>query len=195
MPTVLMVVAPKDFRDEELLETRAVLEGHGYEVKIASERTKIAAGMLGARVDIDTDIHDVDAADFIALVFVGGAGAEGYFKSAKALNLARQANKQGKVVGAICIAPSILANAGVLRGKRATSWPSERSNLEKKGATWLDEAVVTDGNIVTACGPKAARAFGEAIVSALEATKLEPEARERHLEGEGRHRRKRHGLY
>ena len=190
-----MVVAPKDFRDEELFETKAVLEGHGYKVDVASEKVETARGMLGAEVDVDTDLHDVDVADFLAILFVGGSGAEGYFKSAKALNLARKANKQGKVVAAICIAPSILANAGILKGKRVTSWIDEKKNLRAKGATWLEEAVVTDGNIVTACGPKAARAFGEAIVKAIEATKLEPEARERHLEGEGRQRRKRHGLY
>lgn len=190
MATVLMVVAPKDFRDEELVEPREVLELHGYDVEIASEKVETAKGKLGEEVDVDTDLHDVDSADLIALVFVGGSGSKKYFTNAKALLLAKEAAEQGKVVAAICIAPSILANAGVLKGKRATSYPSERANLEAKGATFVEQNVVTDGNVITACGPEAARAFGEAIVKALAQSKLEPEARERHKEGKGRHKRK-----
>jgi len=195
MADILMVVAPKNFQDEELFEPKEVFELHGYDVTIASEKTEVAVSKLGEEVDIDTDIHDVDVADFVAIVFVGGSGCVRYFDNAKALKLAKDACEQGKITAAICIAPTILANAGVLKGKRATSYETARASLEAKGAEWLEQDVVVDGNIVTANGPDAARAFGEAIVKLLSGSKPEPEARERHKEGEGRHRRKRRGLY
>ncbi|MEM7813723.1 MAG: DJ-1/PfpI family protein [Candidatus Aenigmatarchaeota archaeon] len=195
MADILMVIAPKNFRDEELLEPKEVFELHGYDVAIASEKAETAKGKLGTEVDVDADLHDVDAADFVAIVFVGGGGCAQYFDNAKALDLAKKAADQGKVVAAICIAPTILANAGVLKGKRATCYETARASIEAKGAKFVDEPVVVDGSIVTANGPEAARAFGEAIVKVLSGAKPEPEARERHKEGEGRHRRKRHGRY
>jgi addiction module HigA family antidote len=90
-----------------------------YDVKVASEKVETATGSLGVQVAVDADIHSVETADFIGLVFVGGRGAERYFKDPKVMLLVQQAVKQGKVVAGICIAPSILANAGVLKGKKA----------------------------------------------------------------------------
>lgn len=190
MATILMVVAPQDFQEEELKAPKAVFEDHGYSVKIASEKVQSAKGRHGEAIDVDADIHDVDAADFVAVVFVGGRGARVYFDNAKALNLARQAAEQGKTVGAICVAPTILANAGLLKGRRATSFKTEKARLVKSGADWVEEDVVVDGNIITARGSTVARAFGEAIAKALNEPEREPLERERHMEGRGHNKRK-----
>jgi protease I len=73
----------------------------------------------------------------------------------------------GRPVAAICLSPPVLARAGVLAGKRATTFPAERAIVELKrgGATYVEEPVVQDGIIVTANGPEAATAFGEALAS------------------------------
>jgi protease I len=84
------------------------------------------------------------------------------------LNLASSARDQDVIVGAICLAPKILANAGILEGKNATVFPDSESiaYLESKGATYTEEEVPRDGNIITASGPEASEAFADAVVAA-----------------------------
>ena len=84
-----------------------------------------------------------------------------------ALSLAQKFYNAGKITAAICIAPVILANAGLLNGKKATSFPSEENALEDKGAAFTGNPVEADGLIVTAEGPKAARDFGKKIAQLL----------------------------
>ena len=167
--SVLMIIAHQRFRDEELLHTRDVLLKRGARVKVASTNLVPAKGMLGATVKPDMLVARVDPAAYDAVIFVGGAGAEAYFEDRTALALARAAHRNGKVVAAICIAPSILANAGILEGKLATVWDGPRyvAILKKKGARYTAEPVTVDGKIITANGPGAARKFGEAVAAAL----------------------------
>lgn len=164
---VLMVIAPENFRDEEYLTPKEVLEGYGAEITTASKGVETAKGMLGATAKVDMDIDDANAKSYDAVIFVGGTGASIYFDDSKAHSIAKEAHNSGKIVCAICIAPSTLANAGMLDGKKATAWSSEQSNLESKGATYTGESVTQDGNIITANGPTAAKAFGEKIAEAL----------------------------
>ncbi|MBW2971655.1 DJ-1/PfpI family protein [Candidatus Woesearchaeota archaeon] len=164
---ILMVIAPEGFRDEEFLEPKKVFEGAGAEVTVASKGVKVAKGKLGATADVDMDISEASADDYDAVVFIGGPGAAVYFDDPVALNLAQKSYNSGKVTAAICIAPSILANAGVLDGKQATSFESESRNIEAKSAGYTGKPVTVDGKIVTANGPAAAKKFGEAIVKLL----------------------------
>lgn len=164
---VLMVVAPKNFRDEELFSPKKVLEEKGIEVEIASKGVREALGMLGGKTAVGKDIIEVKVEDYQGIVFVGGAGASVYFDDKTAQSLAKEAFQKGKVVGAICIAPSILANSGILEGKKATSFPSEEENLKSKGAIYTGEGVTVEGRIITAQGPSYARDFGEALAKAL----------------------------
>jgi protease I len=170
MKKVLMVVAPVDFRDEECMEPKKVFEEKGFQVTIASNLNPgdEAKGMLGGRIIVDINIKDIKTDQYDAIVFVGGSGSTVYFNNKVALKIAKDAYEKGKIIGAICIAPSILANAGVLKGKRATSYPSERQNLTKKGAMYIEEPVVVDGNVVTANGPKSATSFGKEITKLIE---------------------------
>jgi protease I len=164
---VLMIVAPKNFRDEELLRPKEILEKAKANVTIASKGVKTAKGMLGSSVSVDLDLSQVNVKDYDAVVFVGGTGAEIYFNDSQALKIAKEAYEQGKVVAAICIAPSILANAGILERKKATAFPSEASNLEANGSIYTGEAVTVEGRIITAKGPEAAVQFGNSIAKAL----------------------------
>lgn len=164
---VLIIIAPSNFRDEELFLPKEVLESAGVKVTIASKTTGTIIGKLGGRAEAELALKDADASDYDAVVFVGGPGASAYFNDRTALELAKDASRNGKLIAAICIAPSILANAGLLSGKRATAFPSEEGNLKAKGATYTNEPVTTDRKIITANGPAAAREFGEAIVDAI----------------------------
>jgi len=167
MTMVLLVVAQNGFRDEEYFKPKAILEAAGYSVKTASARAGIARGKLGGTAKVDAALADIKVDDYAGIVFVGGPGAADYFNDKTALNLARDAYQKGKVVGAICIAPAILARAGILRGKKAAVFSSEKETLKKEGANYQDLPVVVDGKIVTASGPEAAEEFGKELVKTL----------------------------
>jgi protease I len=110
-------------------------------------------------------LSDVHAADYDAIVFVGGYGYD--MNDPESYRVAQEAAAEGKVLAAICVAPITLAKAGVLKGKRATaSFPG--SMLEAEGATYTGTTVERDGLIITANGPAAARLFGQTIAAALE---------------------------
>lgn len=164
---VLMIVAPVNYRDEELNEPREIFNKAGCKVTIASKGVNSAKGMMGGSTPVAIDISEVNVKEYDAVVFVGGSGASVYFKDRTALNIAKEAVSAGKVVGAICIAPSILANAGVLSGKNATSFPSEADNLRAKGANYTGDSVTVDSGIITGKGPEAAKEFANRIVEAL----------------------------
>lgn len=163
---VLMVIAPRDFRDEEYYHPKQVFENKGFAVTtVSTEREAISK--FGARQKTDWKTHEVKPEDYDAIVFVGGPGAEVYFNDKTALNLAKSFFSAGKATTAICIAPSVLANSGILKGKRATCFESEAENLRAKGAEYTGEPVTVDGNVVTANGPRAAKDFGEAVAKLL----------------------------
>lgn len=160
----LFIIAHENFRDEELFVPKSVLEKDGYQVIIASSSTGKAKGALGGVAKPDILLKDANVSEYRIIVFVGGAGASEYWDDPLAHNISREAVKQGKILGAICIAPVTLANAGVLTGKKATVFGSETARLKSKGAVCTGKNVESDGNIVTASGPQAAEAFGEALI-------------------------------
>jgi protease I len=164
---IVMIIAPSRFRDEELFQPKDIFHNLGYYTMIASKEPGLAVGMLGGTADAKLNYKDVSAEDFDAVVFVGGAGASVYFNDPVAHKIAQDFAQQKKVIAAICIAPSIIANAGILKGKQATSYGSESLNLRSKGAFYVNEDVVIDKNIITAKGPQAAEAFGRAVAKAL----------------------------
>jgi protease I len=164
---VVMVIAKNKFRDEEYLEPRKALESEGAHITVASSSLDPAVGMLGLTVKPDVLIGGVSEADYDGIVFVGGGGAAEYFDSPVAHGLARSFYDHGKLTSAICIAPATLANAGILKGKKATAFPSSESALRSHGASIVKEDVIADGRIVTAVGPQAARKFGQKLVEVL----------------------------
>ncbi len=164
---ILMIIASKDFRDEEFLKPKEIFEKNGFKVVVASSSLNPSKGMLGTEVKPDILLGNVNLKDYKAVVFVGGVGAKEYFNNPVALKLAQDAERENKVIGAICIAPRILAEAGLLKGKKATVWSSETKEIEAKGAIYTWQDVEIDGNIVTASGPHAAEKFGKEIVTMI----------------------------
>jgi protease I len=167
---ILMVLSPQQYQEEELNVPRDYFQNRGYSVVLASKGVKTATGMSGESIDVDLDLKNVKLSDYIAVVFVGGEGIYSLklHEDPDYQALAKSAIAQKKLTGAICLGPWILADAGLLKGKRAIA--SETDHIKSKGAIVSDEVVVQDGNIITGNGPSASQEFAEAIVSVLEAS-------------------------
>ncbi len=164
---VVMIIAEKDFRDEELLDPKRILEEQGASVTLASTALRPATGMFGKEAKPDILVSEINVDEYDAIIFVGGSGASQYWNDPTAHRIAREAVQKEKILCAICIAPVTLANAGVLSGKKATVWASERGKLEAKGAAYTGNSVETVGKIITGSGPQAAEEFGRAVATAL----------------------------
>jgi len=167
MKSALLVIAQREFRDEEYAEPKRVLEARGAVVTTASAVPGNAVGKLGMNVVAETSVAEARTTEWDAVVFIGGAGAAGYFDDPDALALARETKERGAVLGAICIAPSILARAGLLEGLQATAFASQEADLREHGALWTGDPVTADGLVVTANGPEAAAQFGNRLAELL----------------------------
>lgn len=167
MKTVVLIIAEKIFRDEEYQVPKDILSKAGVNVVTASTTTGEAVGKLGLKVNPDILVSQIDIDKLDALIFIGGGGAEQYFHDPLAHRLAREALEKDKVLGAICVAPVILANAGLLKGKKATVFPSGADTVKKGGATYTGGDVEIDGKLITGCGPEAAEKFGMELVRML----------------------------
>ena len=169
MVKALLVIAPK-FRDEELFHTKEELEYAGVETIIASKSIGVITGMLGGTAQAEKILSGVNTNDYDVIVFIGGSGSSIYYNDLDARTLVKRAVDDGKVLAAICIAPGILANAGVMKGKKATIWDGDGAHsvlLTEKGAVYTGESITVDGKIITANGPSAAHDFGKRIVEVL----------------------------
>ncbi|MBU2579182.1 DJ-1/PfpI family protein [Patescibacteria group bacterium] len=166
---IAMVIAFQDFQDEECFIPRSIFLEQGAMVKIVSDEKGEAVGVFGGAINVDLVFDELNVSDFDAIIFVGGGGAAKYIENDKCHCVARSAISENKILGAICIAPAILARAGVLKNKKATAWSSSMDKsivkiLKNEGAIYQDDAVVVDEKIITANGPQSARQFAQAIV-------------------------------
>lgn len=165
---VLFIIASKNFRDEELIEPRKIVEGYKAKTILASNNLGTATGMLGSKVTPNLILEKVNVNDYNAIVFVGGSGSTIYWNNKTALNIAKEANLKGKVVASICLGSGTLANAGIFKGKNATGWPDTEELVERNGGVYTSNDVEVSGRIISAKGPTAAKKFGEALAKALE---------------------------
>ncbi len=166
----IAMLVEEDFEDVELTEPQAVLKEAGAEVVIVGSSSKKTYRGKRSRTEIvaDTIADDVSVDDYDALVVPGGYAPDKMRLHPAMVDLARRMNEAGKVIAAVCHGPQLLISAGIVRGRRMTSYASVAVDLENAGAIWVDEAVVVDGNLITSRKPADLAEFNEAIISALE---------------------------
>ena len=162
-----LIIGSQDFRDEELFETKRILDAALVQTVIASTKTGVIQGVLGNVAEATIPVNRLKVDDYDAIIFIGGPGAAEYANSPAIMNMVRETVRKGKVLAAIGVAPTILANANVLAGVRATSFLSERDRLIQAGAIYTVLPVEWERSIITATGPLAAVQFGRAITNAL----------------------------
>jgi len=164
---VVMIIPSCDFRDEELLIPKQRLEEQGAKVIIASSKLGKVTGMLGATAEPEILFTQIKIEEYDCIIFVGGSGSTEYFNNSDAHKICKEAVEQNKLLAAICIAPTTLANSGVLANKKATVFSSQAQALKNKAAIYTGKAVEIDGNIITAEGPRAAEEFAKRIIEKL----------------------------
>jgi protease I len=171
--TVAFLVAPEGIEQVELTEPwKAVEESGARPVLLSTESGTVQAFNhldKGDTFDVDLEVSAAEVADYDALVLPGGvANPDNLRTDADAVAFVRQFVQSGKPVAAICHAPWTLIEADVVRGRHLTSWPSLQTDLKNAGATWRDEEVVVDDNLITSRNPDDIPAFTKALTAALE---------------------------
>lgn len=165
---VLMVLAHSGFRDEEFLITKKLFEENGWSIAVASDSHGEAIGKGGHKVKIDITIGSVHAQDYCFVIVLGGPGVSTLINNSDLLRILKDFASHRKIIGAICSAPVILANAGLLTGKKATVFSEKRHELEMGGAYYTGRHVEKDDIFITANGPSASADFAKEIITAFE---------------------------
>ena len=153
----------------ELTEPWKAVRDEGAEVELVSlEEGKIQGFNHHDKGDVfavDRTIEEASASDYDALVIPGGVGNPDELRmDENAVAFVRDFFEQGKPVGVICHGPWMLVEAGVVRGRKVTSWPSLQTDIRNAGGEWVDQEVVVDQGLVTSRKPDDLPAFNEKIV-------------------------------
>jgi protease I len=164
----IAILAENMYQEMELWVPYYRLREEGAEVKVIGAGGAAAyTSKHGYPVKVDVQADQVKAVEFDAVIVPGGYAPDMMRRHPAMVALVREASQQGKVVAAICHAGWMLVSAGILEGKRATSFFSIKDDLVAAGANWVDEEVVVDGTLITSRRPDDLPAFCRAIVGAL----------------------------
>jgi protease I len=174
--TCVAIVVDNYFEQAEFTGPKDALEAAGARVEV------VASGASGGKVqglqhidkadvfDCDKSLDDANYDDYSAIVLPGGAiNADHLRMEDKARDWVRRACDDGKPLAVICHAPWVLASAGVADGKRLTSYHTIQDDMKNAGANWVDEEVVTDGNLITSRNPDDVPAFSQTLIEMIKA--------------------------
>ena len=173
MPQRIMILATNGFEQSELEQPKATLEKAGYECIVVSPEEGEIKGWdekdWGDAVPVDLTLEEASEGDFDALVLPGGQMNPDILRmNDAAVEMVRSFDEADKPIAAICHAPWLLVEADIVDGRRVTSWPSVRTDLENAGGDVVDDKAVVDGNLVTSRNPDDIPAFCEALIGLLE---------------------------
>jgi 4-methyl-5(b-hydroxyethyl)-thiazole monophosphate biosynthesis len=162
----VVIILAEGFEELEAVAVIDVLRRAGIGIVSAGLHEGPVSSARHINIIPDTVIDTIRSDDFDMLVLPGGMpGSENLNADARVRELIRDFNSKGKMTGAICAAPYVLANSGILNGKRVTSYPSFKEKLGS--AVYEEKTVVEDGNILTSRGPGTALCFALTIVEKL----------------------------
>ena len=165
----IAILATDGFEQVELTEPKKALEDAGATTEIISLKSGEIKGWKfkewGDKAKVDKTLDDARPSDYDALVLPGGVINPDHLRmEPKAVSFVREFAQSGKPVAAICHGPWTLVEAGVVKGRKMTSWPSLKTDLKNAGANWVDEEAVVDGNFITSRKPDDIPAFSQKII-------------------------------
>jgi len=159
-----------DFEDLEFWYPVYRLREAGIKVRSAGEaRGKEYHGKYGVPAVADMEFREVDPGAYHGLLVPGGWAPDKLRRYPEVISIVQEMNSNGAVIGQICHAGWVLISARILSGKKVTSTPGIRDDMENAGATWFNEAVVVDGNLVSSRRPPDLPEYGKALIEALSA--------------------------
>ncbi|MFI5695260.1 type 1 glutamine amidotransferase domain-containing protein [Kribbella sp. NPDC051586] len=169
---IAFLVAAEGIERVELTEPWKAVSEAGYQPVLLSPKAGDVQTFnhltAAETAPVDQVVSDASVDDFAALVLPGGvANPDALRTDAQAVGFVKSFMESGKPVAAICHAPWTLVEADVVRGRNVTSWPSLQTDLRNAGAEWVDETVVTDGNLITSRNPDDLPAFCKTLLAAL----------------------------
>jgi protease I len=165
----VIALVEDEYEDLELWYPVLRLREEGAEVVVAGLGAASYRGKHGLPCQPDAHVDSLDMGGFDGILVVGGWAPDKLRRSEKVLELVREADGAGKLLGVICHGGWVPASAGVLKGRTMTCTPGIKDDVINAGATYVDEPVVVDGNLVTARRPPDLPAYGTALVEALRA--------------------------
>lgn len=172
----ILIMATDGFEQSELMVPQQKLSEAGAKVEIAAPKSRMNPAEIrgwdekdwGKSVKVDHDVESVDPSAYDALVLPGGQiNPDKLRVEPKAIEIIRAFYSSGKVVAAICHAPWLLVEAGVIKGRKCTSYHSIKTDVINAGGQWRDETVVTDQGLVTSRNPGDLDAFVNKIVEEI----------------------------
>jgi protease I len=172
-PAKILIMATDGFEQSELMIPQEKLSEAGATVEVAAPKSRMKSGKIygwdesdwGKTVSVDKDLDDVDPAQYDALVLPGGQiNPDKLRVETKAIEIIRAFYSSGKVVAAICHAPWLLIEAGIIKDMQCTSYHSIKTDVMNAGGRWRDETVVTDKGLITSRNPGDLDAFVNKII-------------------------------
>ena len=169
----IAILATHGFEESELLQPRSALRAAGAETKVISlEKGKIKGWNdknWGKEVPVDLTVDEAKADDFDALLLPGGVMNPDHLRTnPKAVQFARAFFDAHKPIAAICHGPWLLVEAGIVKGRTLTSWPSLKTDIINAGGKWVDQEVVSEEGLITSRKPTDIPAFNRAMIKAFE---------------------------
>lgn len=163
------ILATDGFEQSELLEPKKALEKAGATVHVVSPKDDEVIGWKhkdwGDSVSVDVQVSEADPADYDALMLPGGVINPDKLRiDEDAVAFVKGFTETGKPIAAICHGPQLLIETGIVEGRKMTSWPSLRTDLQNAGAEWIDREVVTDQGLVTSRKPEDIPAFTKKMI-------------------------------
>lgn len=163
------ILVADGFEQVEMTEPRKALEEAGARVQLISPTEEKVKGWnhtkWGDEFPVDIPLDQSDAVNFDALVLPGGVMNPDRLRiTPRAIEFVKAFVTAGKPIAAICHAPWTLIDAGAVRGRTLTSWPSLRADLTNAGARWVDRDVVNDANLITSRKPDDLPVFNKAMI-------------------------------
>jgi protease I len=169
----IAILATDGFEQSELIEPRKALDQAGAKTQVVSPKDGKIRGWnhkdWGQEVSVDVPLKSAKPEDYDALLLPGGVMNPDQLRMIpEAVAFVKRFTDAGKPVAAICHGPWTLIEAGAVRGKTITSWPSLKTDLKNAGATWQDKEVIRDGNLVTSRKPDDIPAFNKEMIRLFE---------------------------
>lgn len=164
----IAVFLEKMYEDLEFWYPYLRMKEEGAEVTVVAPKVDTYNGKHGLPATADQAIIAVSEEEFHALIIPGGYSPDHMRRTPEMVEFVKKMNSSGKIIASVCHGPWMLASAGIVKGKKLTSFFSIKDDLVNAGAEWIDQEVVCDGNLITSRNPHDLPAFCRTIIKVLQ---------------------------